>query len=226
MGKSVLNPKARDTVIQINSTLRMLEEKGVVLFYNEVSQVNPAAQYCQITWHNHISGRANAGNSFLKLQQYMHILRSNSYHCMLFDGSLIRVNFEFENNELLSQNLLWWPAPYSYADLLQDGYSPVELLMDFYGDPKWHESIVMRSPVRIDFDSKNNTEIHPHSHMHIQNGETRINTVNPMCFNRFIDFVFRNFYPDYKIVFSEYDYIKYKIPEMQEKSYNSSTVII
>lgn len=226
MSKSVLNPKARDTVIQINTTLQMLVEKGLVIFYNEIRPINPSDQYCQITWDNHVSGRSNAGGSLLKLEQYMHILKHNSYHCMLFDGSLIRVNFEFENNELLTQNLLWWPAPYCYVDLLQEGYAPVDLLLDFYGDPKWHESMVMRSPIRIDFDCKNNTVTHPHSHMHIQNGETRINTENPICFNKFVDFIFRNFYPDYKIKFSKHDFINYKIPDMEKIIYNTSTVII
>ncbi len=145
---------------------------------------------------------------------------------MLFDGSLIRVNFEFENNELKTQNLLWWPAPYCHADLLQDGYSPVDLLLDFYGDPKWNESIRMRSPIRIDFDSKNNSEGHPHSHMHIQNEETRINTDFPLCFNKFIEFIFKNFYPNYKIKFTKFDFIKYRIPEEDELVYKSSTIII
>ena len=32
MSRAVLNPKARDTVIQINTTLQMLVEKGLAIF--------------------------------------------------------------------------------------------------------------------------------------------------------------------------------------------------
>jgi hypothetical protein len=54
----------------------------------------------------------------------------------------------------------------------------------------------MRSPVRFDFDVKNAADEHPASHLHMQNGKCRLFVDSPVCFNRFIKFVFRNFYPD------------------------------
>ena len=124
------------------------------------------------------------------------------------------------------QNLLWWPAPYDYGNILQDVFSPIEILEDFYGDQKWHQNIRMRSPIRIDFDSTNNKREHPHSHMHIENEETRINTVSPICFNRFIDFIFKNFYPQFKVPFSQLDFINYKVPDLETMNYLFSQVTI
>lgn len=226
MSKKVWNPSAQKTVIQINSTLDILQTKALSISYNSVPPIADTQHHCQITWNNHIPERANSGKSFIKISQYRHILETNSYHCLLFDGSIIRANFEFEDDFLLAQNLLWWPAPYDYGNILQEGFSPIEVLDDFYGDNEWHQNIKMRSPVRIDFDCSNNKKDHPHSHLHIENEETRINTVFPICFNRFVDFIFRNFYPQFVLSFSRFDFIDYKIPDLQSIDYVSSKIII
>lgn len=226
MSKKNWNPSASKTVYQINSTLDMLQEKALCITYNYVPPVEETQHCCQITWYNHVSGRENGGKSFLKLEQYLHILQTNSYHCLLFDGSVIRVNFEFEDDFLLVQNLLWWPAPYDYGGILREGYPPVDIMNDFYCEKQWYKVIKMRSPLRIDFDSRNNTESHPHSHLHIEHEDTRLNTGNPICFNRFIDFIFRNFYPELSLRLSESDFITYKIPELETLRYSSSQMRI
>ena len=70
-------------------------------------------------------------------------------------------------------------------------------IFDLYADSNgWHEQIQMRSPVRFDFDVKNAADEHPASHLHMQSGKCRLFVDSPVCFNRFIKFVFRNFYPD------------------------------
>lgn len=226
MGKKNWNPSAQRTANQMNSTLEMLMEKALAISYNAVPPVNDIVRRCQITWNGHISHRANSGKSFTMLDQYIHILQTNSYHCLLFDGSIIRANFEFEDDKLLRQNLLWWPAPYNYGDILQEGYPPVELFQNFCEDKDWPKIIRMRSPIRIDFDSSNNAEKHPPGHLHIQNEETRLNINNPVCFNRFVNFIFRNFYPQFGVNFSEYDFIKYKTPDLQSYPYIFSQIII
>lgn len=166
MSKTNCNPSAFRTIIQINSTLNLLFNKGFILFYNEVPQFPKTEQRCHITWYNHAKGRINCGSSFNKLEQYEHILKTNSYHGLIFDGSVIRVNFEFENDVLLTQNLLWWPSPYDFGTLLQD-FSPIDILYDFYGDSQWFQFMTMRSPIRIDFDSTNNSIKHSSCHVHI-----------------------------------------------------------
>lgn len=228
MSKKTWNPIAQQTVDQINSTLNMLCEKSLAISCNYVAEVDIRNHHCRITWNNHVSGRANSGNSFTKLNQYVHILSNNSYHCLLFDGSLIRANFEFEDNILLIQNLLWWPAPYDYeyGSFLKDGYAPVDLVEEFFEENHWYEHVKMRSPIRIDFDSNNNSVKHPQSHMHIQHEDARLNTDTPICFNRFVDFIFRNFYPQCTINFSKFDFIEYKIPPFQKIDYVSSRLIV
>ena len=226
MSKKSWNPSAIETCRQINSTLNMLQEKALSIYYNPVNVVGQAQHACQITWNNHCPDRANAGRSFIKLEQYMHILQHNSYHCLLFDGSIIRANFEFEDNILVKQNLLWWPAPYDYGDLLEDGFPPVELMQYFYEERKWYEIVKMRSPIRIDFDRLKNTPNHPQSHLHMQNEDTRLFVRQPICFNRFIAFIFRNFYPEFTVPFSNVDFINYKVPPSEEIVYITSEIVV
>lgn len=226
MSKRIWNPDAQRTAIQINSVTEMLFNDGIACAFNRVPTPRDQDQRCQITWFNHVPDRANSGRSFTKLNQYKHILETNSYHCLLFDGSIIRANFIFENDLLLTENLLWWPAPFDFSELLGEGFSPIEILLDMFGDSKWYESLKMRSPLRIDFDSENNTINHPHSHMHIQNEETRIFTSKPICFSHFMDFVLRNFYPSCRWEINKYDFIKYKTPEISDLDFTVSKMII
>ncbi len=224
--KRTINQFAQSTVEQVNSTLEMLQLQHLSVCYNSMTIPDYTSPDCQITWKNHVSDRSNAGESFTKLEQYLHILRNNSYHSLLFDGSLLRANFIFQNNILLSQNLLWWPAPYNYGNLLLDGYSPIQILDDFFSDPKWFDVIKMRSPIRIDFDSSINTLDHPSTHMHTQHEDCRMVIQQPICFNRFVNFIFSNYYPNLSISLSEFDYINYRIPDRDELEYITSTVIL
>lgn len=225
MSKKNHNTSVYRTITQINSTLNLLYNKALLVAYNEVPKCKHIQKNHQITWYNHTPSRINTGKSFNKLAQYKNILETNSYHGLLFDGSLIRVNFEFENDILLTQNLLWWPAPCDFSDLIND-FPPLDILSDLYGNEKWFESIIMRSPIRIDFDSNNNSDTHPRCHMHIQNAETRLFIENPICFNKFICFILKNFYPNYTINFINEDFINYKTPKSKVILYNLSKVII
>ena len=55
---------------------------------------------------------------------------------------------------------------------------------------------IMRSPLRFDFDPSNTSELHPATHVHMQHADCRISAKRPICFNTFIKFVFKNFYPN------------------------------
>lgn len=227
MSKKVINPTAQRTYQQINSNLEMLYEKHLVIAYNKVLPPDIYQRKCQITWLNHVSDRANSGESFTKLEQYLHILHTNSYHCLLLDGSIIRANFQFEDDILVVENLLWWPSPYDYGSLLEDGFSPVELIDDFFCDEKWHQVIKMRSPIRVDYDgTRPATSDHPYSHMHIEHNEARLDTNHPICFSRFVDFIFKNFYPEYKLKFLPQDFIEYKVQKFDPIEYVTSRVLI
>ena len=59
-----------------------------------------------------------------------------------------------------------------------------------------NKKAIMRSPLRFDFDPSNTSDLHPATHVHMQHADCRISAKRPICFNTFIKFVFKNFYPN------------------------------
>lgn len=203
----------------ILNTVEYLEKNKLIYFFNGLNiqeYTKGGDKFGSISWYNHRGGRANCGKNFSMLNQYEHILNNNSYTLTLFDGSIIRVNYEFKNDVLVSSSQLWWPSPFD--DI---GNDPELELIDYYdlykSDAEWFKSIKMRSPVRIDYDSSNDTEDHPASHMHTQHHECRIKINKPLCFNGFISFIFKNFYPDKSLDYKNMDRRNFKIKNQNDR---------
>lgn len=187
------NPKRFFQSIQ--NTLDLLTENGLTIFHNYPVYQERSGEI-NITWPNHVPGRHNCEPSFGKIAQYRGIVKTGAYTCLLFDGAMVRAAYSFEDDLLVSHSLLWWPSPFliEASDLELGGVLDI---FDLYADSNgWHEQIQMRSPVRFDFDVKNAADEHPASHLHMQSGKCRLFVDSLVCFNRFIKFVFRNFYPD------------------------------
>mgnify|MGYP000749646348 FL=1 len=202
---------------QISNTLEMLLEKGLLYTYNELKREYLDKNTIRLSWNNHLSGSFNSGDNFLKLEQYKQIINNQSYLCVLFDGSLIRVSYTIKNGCIVGHNLLWWPAPYKYSGVSLDDVPPKQMLSDFLEDDKWYENIEMRSPVRIDYDPRKEvvSSAHPPVHMHIEHMECRIFIEKPMCFNSFIKLICNN-YPDCKIYLDPNDYISFEVDDNYE----------
>ena len=190
------NKHVADTRDQIINTLIFLSNCGLARITKDV-QLGADQSNQVLTWKNHVAGRHNAGNSFTTLEQYISIYETGAYHCILFDGSIIRVYFKFHKNILLQESLLYWPSPIVIPEEDIDELGIREAMNMYLSDEKYIcERIRMRSPVRFDYDSSNSTEDHPATHAHIQHANCRISAKKPICFNTFIKFIFKNFYPD------------------------------
>ncbi len=189
---------------QINNTLDALNSKRILYTYNYIYKENNGDDKWKLSWNNHESGKFNTGKYFLKLEQYKKILENNSYLCILYDGSIIRVSYTFQNNILIGHNLLWWPVPYSYSNITTEDISPYKLMEEFLSDSQWHEVIKMRSPVRVDFDPSSTVvnKVHEDCRMYVE---------EPLCFNRFINFILKNYYPNISFYIDKQDYINFKI---------------
>jgi hypothetical protein len=199
--------------MQINNTLKMLLDKDYLYLYNPLRKEKIDNNTIRLSWNNHQSGGFNLGDSFLYISQYKEILKNGSYLCILFDGSLIRVSYTIKNNILISHNLLWWPAPYKYKNVTLKDVSPFQIIDDFLEDNEWYKNIEMRSPIRFDYDPREITvkDDHPPVHMHIEHKDCRIFVEKPLCFNSFISYIFKNFYPQCHIYINNDDYIDFKV---------------
>lgn len=204
-----INKNTQNTYNDINDTIKFLKDKNIVYYFRppELKDNNSV-----ITWSNHIPGRFNCGEYFNDLRQYEYIVANGAYQCIFFDGSVIRTSFNFNGSKLVSHSHLWWPAPYtlpkgtrSFMDEADEENKdnflyPYNM---FLQSSNWSELVRMRSPVRIDYDSRHEaTADHPLVHMHIQDHKTRLIIKEPISFCTFIKFIINNFYPnidfDYK----------------------------
>lgn len=189
----------------INSLERLQNEKK--LYYYCLPCIQENNNYVRISWNNHRSDARLSEKYFLRVEQYCEILRDQAYWAILKDFSLIRGSFEFEDNKLLRESLLWWPCP-AILDLdMVEEFGLLETVEAMFGGKVDLSAIRMRTPMRIDFDVKNDSANHPMAHIHMQNAETRINSREPICFNRFLSYVIVNFYPDWEMSFDVLDYI-------------------
>ncbi len=214
-----LNKNVENTYNQIANTLELLDKKNIISYYylpeiNEDKKNNIQ----QITWIDTEGGRSVSGKAFLRIEQYLHILRTKAYHALLTDNSIIRCSFCFEGSELISQNLLWWPCPIIVEQDVENGMGLIETIENYLNEKDTALRLQMRSPVRIDFDVNNDKDLHPRAHMHIQHPDCRINTNEPVCFNKFIKHILINYYPDIDVDFKHWDYLTYHYKDKHKKS--------
>ena len=179
----------------IQNTLRLLTDNDLTIYYNQ-PVIQETHQRVRITWPNHVTGKHNSASSFGKISQYRAIIETGAFTCLLLDGAILRASYSFDSNELTEYNLLWWPSPFIIdAEDLKIG--AVLDIFDLYADSnEWHKDIKMRTPIRFDLDINNASKDHPASHVHFQESNCRLHVDRPICFNRFIKFIFKNFYPN------------------------------
>ena len=214
MNKHVIN-----TWEQINNTLNTLTMTGLsrisknILHYEE-------GNIATLTWEKHVPGRHNAGESFTTLNQYVSIYETGAYHCILFDGSIVRVFFQFDKNILIQESLLYWPAPIMIPEEDIDELGIREAMnLHLSGLNTDSKALKMRTPFRVDFDPSSASAVHPETHIHMQHNKCRISVKKPICFNTFIKFIFSNFYPDLELaVIEELEPLHYSGYNVLEKA--------
>lgn len=219
------NKNVINVIDQMNNMMVFLFNLKLIYYYKEI-RPQLVDGYQVIAWNGHKSSRLNCGYSFTTLNQYEYILNTGAFDCILFDGSIIRSSFKFDNNYLVSHNHLWWPSPYSYENDIFGDFTPQDKYEDFLSDPNWKTKVRMRSPIRIDFDPNKEAVTHPMVHLHTENYETRINIGEPICFNKFIKYIFLNFYPDIQIDFTKWNFLKFKYQKPKITKYKYSSIII
>jgi len=209
-----MNKNIENTLGQVKNTLEILQKLNIVSFIipPECSE-NIKDNTQRISWKNHVGGRSVSSKAFLSINQYLNILSSNAYQGLMFDNSIIRCSFTFENSKLVSQNLLWWPCPVKVDSDMENEFGLIETIKMMLEDHEVSSSLQMRSPTRFDFDIKNNTPHHPRAHVHMQHCDCRINAHEPICFNKFMKFILINYYPNLIVNFTNWSMLTYQYDE-------------
>ena len=222
--KQKINANVQSFKDEIENTMDVLYKNKFIYYYNLIN-IRRDGAYVELFCNNHIPGRANCGKAFTMLQQYEAILNSGNFCCILFDGSLVKLDLCFENQKLKSHSYLWWPAPYNIDYNFTEEQSPQFVYEDFITDYSWLEKINMRSPIRVDYDRGNDTEGHPAVHLHTQHYNSRMKLNKPICFNRFMRFIIENYYPDTIIDFDKWYYASFQYDELK-KDINKHTCLV
>ena len=142
---------------------------------------------------------------------------------MMFDGSLIQIEYDFIGQRLKKHRLCYYPCPIilDYKDSGFDNdldyieevvclklFDEVSNLVEKRttseikdGEDFLHEAtkadtqFAMRTPIRFDFDEDSAGTNHSASHMHMSHYDCRIPVFGPISVGHFIRFIFRHFYP-------------------------------
>jgi hypothetical protein len=176
--------------VQVSNVLDYLANADLAVYVNAVARTDT-----RVSFHVH----APKGTRFLEnrrhptIDQYRIWIEQGAYSAMLFDGSLLQIDYTVEDGGIVGQRLAFVPCPYAIDLDLISGGDPVLDVLDLYAaqDP------LLRSPLRLDFDPGAATAGHPAAHLTINGSDCRIACVGPMHVLRFVSFVFEQFYPEY-----------------------------
>jgi hypothetical protein len=108
------------------------------------------------------------------------------------------------------QSLLYWPAPIIIPEQDIEELGIREAMQIYLNSLNCDtKELRMRSPFRYDYDCDYNSEDHPSTHIHMQHYKSRIRTNKPICFNTFIKFIIKYFYPTIPLDLRNYESMHY-----------------
>jgi hypothetical protein len=109
---------------------------------------------------------------------------------------LLQLTYDVWDGTIVRHRLAYVPCPVAVdEELLLEGEPIVDVVDLSLDGVLGGASILLRSPLRFDFDLTAASATHPASHLTLNSAECRIPCVAPVHPYRFLNFVFRHFYP-------------------------------
>lgn len=178
---------ARRVYEEIRNTIDYLVSADLVYYPNTIS-MTPT----RVSWHAHDrSAPFLVTREHPSIEQYLAWVTSGAYSAILFDGSLLQLTYDISDGEVSGHRLAYVPCPYDLdLAMLAEG-EPLANVVDLYRST----DAALRSPVRFEYDPRSAKPGHPAVHMTMNTSGCRIACVAPLHVLRFVDFVFRQFYP-------------------------------
>lgn len=174
----------------ITNAFDFLLEAGLVMYATSV-----AMRHTRVTWHALSQTPFFIEESPATPEQYLRWVTSGHYSAAIPDGSLLQLTYDVRDGEVVGHRLAYVPCPVIVdEELLREG-EPIADVVRLYLDEASGSAVALRSPIRFDFDPASVGEGHPAAHLTLNDQHCRIACVAPMHPYRFIDFVYRHFYP-------------------------------
>ena len=180
------------TKSDIRQLLRLLLDNGVAIAINPVSIQAITTGGNRVTWKSSVYLPLTS-TEFGTLEEYVKWMESGQYSALLYDGSLLQITYDFSSGtRIMGHRLLYYPCPYDideqFFNDLED-LSPSDIVkLQQPGDPK---GLLLRSPLRFDYDSSFQGDLHPSSHLTFGTRSCRLAVVSPISLGHFVKFVFR-----------------------------------
>jgi hypothetical protein len=181
---------------EVANVLDYLAEAELILNINPVSvaeRVEGARQGTRISWHSH-DPKADflVTRQYGTIEQYLHWVTTGAYSAVLLDASLLQITYDLIGSDVVAHRLAYTPCPFIVdTEFLEEG-NPIDEVMGMYVALS---DVALRSPIRFDYDLRAAKGNHPAAHLTLNSADCRIACVAPMHVLRFVDFIFRHFYP-------------------------------
>lgn len=178
---------SRGVANDVQNVLDYLQEAELALYTNGVDE-----RPDRVSFHRHDpASEFILGRSHPSIQQYRRWVEVGSYSAVLPDASLLQLTYKIAGGQIAGHRLAYIPCPFQIDSAYLLEGEPILDVVDLYRD----QDPLMRSPLRFDFDPEAAKPGHPAAHLTINGMECRIACVAPIHPLRFVDFIFRHFYP-------------------------------
>lgn len=183
--------RARPVRDALTNALDFLRDSGLVSYAGEV-----AFGERRIGWHARVDRPFLLSGGADTVAQYLDWVKSGHYSAVMLDGALLQLAYRIDLGRVVGHRLALVPCPVRVdEDLLADG-EPLLDVVEIHLSAQSVEGLMMRSQVRFDFDVHAAGDGHPASHMTVSGPNCRVPCVAPLHPYRFMDFVYRHFYPE------------------------------
>lgn len=180
----------KDTIQDINQTIAKLYELDLVRDYHPFCANKTGSKSSEITMSHRSDANTILYDKHLSAEYIIDMLLKNQqYTVLLYDKSIIQVEFCFENNELIKERLLFIKKHnriWELKEITDADEEDSDWFQDEDGIPIF---------IRFDFDLTEQKKGHPASHLHISNHTScRIPVQNGISFSEFVNFILLHFY--------------------------------
>lgn len=213
--------EARSLVARLNSELL---RSGLAIATNPLIPVRMGDRV-RLTWPQAKNGHGVfADQRFATLAEYRTFASEGHYTCLLNEGSLIQISFDFKNNEMVANRLCFYPCPLQLSendyphdfdmwnDLLESELTGQIATLEPDSEAAEEAGLLpragllrLRSPLRFDFESDDRGSAEPASHVHINESGARIPVHAALSLGEFIAFVISHYFPAYSNVLKEFE---------------------
>lgn len=184
-------PTARSLHDQLVNALDFLVDADLALYPKDL-----AFDRDRVGWRDYGHSPFIFAENSATVRQYLDWVSGGHYSLLLADASLLQITYRFEGARVIGHRLAYVPCPVIIDSDLLDAGEPVADIVEAQVHDATDSTIQLRSVIRFDYAPLEAGVNHPASHVTVNSATCRIGCVAPVHPYQFIDFVFRNFYPE------------------------------